>query len=234
MTNRLREILKQNEEFEKQAPYNFCDRWCERCSFDKKNRCKLYKNELEQKITCIAHGKKPDDIEITLEILQEQCGEIGETIENLEKKLDLDLNEDNPDFKKIKNHIKSAQNHPLFKIANEYTAKAASFLKLAFREKKATNLKLTYNFQTVNWYHTLLSAKLKRALAGFHAPVTNGDIALYDAVAQLEICKKSISQSLAALGEIGKTVRDLGPNISCLIVLLKEIRKKIEELEKNI
>ncbi|MCG2726513.1 MAG: hypothetical protein L6420_09760 [Elusimicrobia bacterium] len=235
MNNRLREILKQNAEFEEQVPYNFCDRWCERCAFEKKSRCKLYKDEFEQKITCIALGKEPDDPEITAEIMQEQYRKIDEAIEKLEEETELDLDDmDNTDFEKIKNHIKSIQNHPLLKIADEYCEKAASFLKSALYGKKAINRELAYQFDTVAWHHILLPAKLNRALAGFHEPATDGDMALYDAVAQLEISKKAIEESLAALSEIGKTSADLGPNISHLTVLLKEIKKKIEKFEENI
>jgi hypothetical protein len=33
---RLEKIIEQNRKREKESPYNFCDRWCQRCELDKK------------------------------------------------------------------------------------------------------------------------------------------------------------------------------------------------------
>lgn len=51
MSKRLDDIMKQNAQWEKETPYNFCDRWCARCSIDKQTRCTIYLNETEQQIT---------------------------------------------------------------------------------------------------------------------------------------------------------------------------------------
>ncbi|MCK5358744.1 MAG: hypothetical protein KAJ48_10140 [Elusimicrobiales bacterium] len=236
MTNRLQEILKQNAELEKQTPYNFCDRWCERCVFEKKSRCKIYKNELECKITCIAHGKEPNDIEITAEVMEEQYKETTEAMEFIENETKPDLeNMDNPDFEKFKNSIESAQNHPIFQLADIYRKQTSSSLKyMLYCMRKTINPNLIYHFKTLQWHHTLLPAKLNRALAGFYEPADKEDMALCDAVAQLEIFKKALEESLNAFSEIEKISADLGPHIWHLIPILKQLKKKTEEFEKNI
>ena len=61
---RLQEIIRKNVEFEKEAPYNFCDRWCERCVLETQRRCKLYLYELDICVTNIAHGRDENDLEI--------------------------------------------------------------------------------------------------------------------------------------------------------------------------
>ncbi len=86
----------------------------------------------------------------------------------------------------------------------------------------------------VVWYHTLLPAKLHRALCGFHEPTTEGDISLNDAVAQFEICKKAINESAGALRKIGKNLTVYQKQIAELLVLLNNIYSRIKLIEHSI
>src|SRR4030042_5301087 len=96
MSERLQKILRENAEFEKKAPYNFCDRWCECCLHEIQMRCKLYLDEFECKATCIAHGKDEDDLEITKAVMEAQFQEIDEKLSEQVDKFGIDL--DNPDI----------------------------------------------------------------------------------------------------------------------------------------
>ncbi|MBL7131709.1 MAG: hypothetical protein ISS45_09980 [Candidatus Omnitrophica bacterium] len=113
-SRRLEEILRKNREFEREAPYNFCDRWYERCSHEKQIRCKLYQDEFEQKITCIAHGRGLDNPEITKEVMKRQFEDMGEVLAAAEEEgFEIDLDEMvNSDFEEIKEHIKFVENNP--------------------------------------------------------------------------------------------------------------------------
>lgn len=233
-SRRLVEILQKNAEFERETPYNFCDRWCERCSHEKQIRCKLYQDEFEQKIPCIAHGREPDDLEMTAEIMKKQHEDLDEFIQELEEEIEINFDEiDDPEFEKIKEHIKFAENNPLPVSAEQYRKKVHEFLKDTFykEEKKFTGL--NYDFQAVSWYHTLLSAKLQRALAGFHEPAREGDFALYDAVAQFEICKKAISKSIKALRNIAENDKNLQSRITQLLTLLHNMFSRIKLIEEG-
>jgi len=251
MSKRLQEIIRKNSEFEKDAPYNFCDRWCERCTHEKQVRCTLYKDELERKITCIAHGRDEDDQEITESVMEAQYKEVDEKLGEHMDKYDIDL--DNPDIdedeldeehaidfddlpKDIQNHIKFIENNPLPATAKQYRKKAHSFLEKTFYEKDKNIVKseLIYDFQSVSWYHTLLSAKLERALAGFHESACEGEFALYDAVAQFEICKKAIKLSVKALRKIDKDFISFHQQILELIALLHNIHSRIQAMESSI
>ncbi len=235
MNKKLQEIFQKNAEFEKEAPYNFCDRWCERCVYEKQIRCRLYQDELECKITCIAHGREPDDPEITEEVMKRQYEDVGEKIEEFidENEIDIDsINE--PEFEKIKEHIKFVENNPLDRTVGQYRRKASDFLEKAFSKKETVNPELAYDLETVSWYHTLLPAKLHRALCGFHEPACEGDIALYDAVAQFEICKKAITQSVEALRRINKSCASSLLQIQEMLALIHNIHSRIEQMEESI
>lgn len=233
-SQRYRKIVEENKKFEKRSPYNFCDRWCERCLHSRQIRCRLYLDEIEQKITCIAHGKDEDDPEITRAVMEEQYKGIDEVFEEIE---DLDEDglidfEDLPDD--IQNHIRFVENHPLPLTVEQYRKSAKIFLKDTFYEKENIDPKNKYHFETISWYHTLLSAKLQRALAGFHEPVSEHEFGLYDAVAQFAICRKAIYESLKALRNIKLNYPDKQTQITKLIALLNNICSRIKAIEENV
>jgi hypothetical protein len=246
-SKRLKEIFKKNAEFEKESPYNFCDRWCERCLYEKQIRCMLYKDELERKLTCIAHGRDEDDPEITEAVLKEQYKDIDEKLSQCMDKFGIDL--DNPGMDEdgedeehlvnfedlppdIQKHIRFVENNPLSVTAEQYRKKTYNFLKETFYKDEKKYATLNYDFQTVSWYHTLLSVKLQRALAGFHQPVSEDEFALYDAVAQFQICKKAIMQSVVALRKISTRYPVFAQQIQELIALLHNIHSRIVAMEE--
>ncbi len=232
---RLRRIRRENAKFEQDSPYNFCNRWCEHCSVEKQNRCRLYLDEFEQKITCIAHGKEPGDPEITTEVMRQQYEVVEENMEKF-------IGENGIEFDEIGEGIQEAirrqeefiENNPLHKTAQAYHQKAHKLLQETFYNKKLSDSRLTSEFEIVSWYHTLLPVKLHRALCGFHEPTVEGDIALNDAIAQLDICKKAINESVEALRKIRATLTGYQNPIAELIALLSNIYSRIEIMEQGI
>ena len=247
MNKRLEEIHRKNAEFERESPYNFCDRWCERCSHEKQLRCKLYQDEFERKITCIAHGRDEDDPEIIKSVMEAQYKDVEEKIKECADKFDIDLDdvdmdeldeesaidfEDLPED--IQRHIKFVENNPLPVTAEQYRKKAHEFLKETFYKEEKKYAALNYDFETVALYHTLLPSKLQRALAGFHESASEGDLSLYDAVAQFEICKKAIKESIEALRKIDQSLPVYHLKILELLALLHNIHSRIEAMEESI
>jgi len=231
----LQEIFRKNMEFERQSPYNFCDQWCERCVYEKQIRCKVYLDELEQKMVCIAHDREPGDPEITEAVLRKQLEDAGEKLEQFAEENEIDLdNIDDPEFEKIREHIKFVENNPLLATVEQYRKKGQSFLKNTFYNQQEIKGGLTDDFETVAWYHTLLPVKLQRALAGFHEPAAEGDISIYDAVAQFEICKKAINRSVSALQNIAKKDKSLHNRIMQLLAILRNIFSRIDLMESEI
>lgn len=249
MDERLKKIHQKNAEWEKETPYNFCDRWCERCVHEKQIRCTLYKDELECKITCIAHGRDENDPEITEAVMEAQYKEIDEKLSQDMKGSGIDLDfpdADEDDFdeedaieledlpQEIQNHIKFVENNPLDKTAKSYCDKAHEFLKATFYKNDSVDPVLKYDFETIAWYHTLLPAKLHRALCGFHEPACEGEFALYDAVAQFQVCKKAITQPVEALRKILPGYPAFNIQIKEMLALLHNIHSRILAMEESI
>jgi hypothetical protein len=246
-SQRYKKIIEENKKFEEESPYNFCDRWCERCIHETQMRCKLYLDDLERRATCIAHGKDEDDLEITKEVMRAQYADIEKGLEEAAEKFGIDL--DFPDGKgldeedrieledlppELQEHIKFVESHPLPLTVEQYHQRCHTFLKDNFYERKKIAPEIKYNFETVSWYHTLLPAKLQRALAGFHEPVCEEEFALYDAVAQFLICKKSIQESVKALRQLQPHYPKLKNTFIELLALLHNIFDRIEAIEESI
>ncbi len=247
-SERYKKIIEENRKFEQKSPYNFCDRWCERCLHEKQIRCRLYLDDLERRATCIAHGKDEDDLEITEAVMRAQYEGVEEKLKEAADRFNIDLDtidieeldeEQGIDFrdlpKEIQKHITYVKQHPLPHTVEQYRKRAHAFLKDTFYDEKGHfTPEIKYHFETVSWHHALLSVKLQRALAGFHEPMCEGEFGFYDAVAQFAVCKKVINESIIAL-------RTLKPNypgqknlIVELLALLHNIRSRIEILEESI
>ena len=249
MSERLRKIIEENKKFEKESPYNFCDRWCERCDHQKRVRCRLYLDEFERKATCIAYGKDEDDSEITQAVIEAQYKEVDALLNSHIEKFGIDL--DNPDISEddlseegiidfadlpqdIQKHIRFVENNPLECAAKQYRKKAHAFLEANFYKDVATKPELKYDFETISWYHALLEVKLHRALCGFHEPASEGDISLCDAVAQFEICKKAARQSIEALRKIKENFPACQKQIAEIIAILHNIHSRIQAILESI
>ncbi len=244
MSKRLEEIYRRNAEFEKEAPYNFCDRWCERCAHEKQIRCKLYLDEFERRAACIAHGRDEDDPEITQAVLEAQYAGLDERLDECLDKFDIDP--DDPAFEEeidkrdavafedlppeTQERIRSMENSLLEATAKNYADKTHVFLKKTFFGNDGAAPELKHDLETVAWYHMFLLVKVKRALAGFRGPAETEDMALYDAVAQFEICKKAVRESVFALRKIKDGFPGFAKQIAELTALLHNIGEKIEML----
>lgn len=239
---KLEEIMRKNAEFEKEAPYNFCDRWCERCPLDTQKRCTLYMEELDRRITNIAHGRNEDDLEILKEDYEKKLEELRSSSEQWVDEGYFDF----PDFEyssyddydEIKEKEEQLHYHPLQRIIEQYRKRAHNFLKETFYAKTdSISSHLHYDYETIAWYHTLLSAKMYRALCGLYVRDKfdeEEDFGLCDAVAQLAICKKAVNQSIKALRNIAEKDKCLQSKITQLLALLHNILSRIKLIEKEI
>lgn len=230
MSERLSEIIRQNTELEKKTPFNFCDRWCERCTAEKQIRCALYLNEVEQAMTCVAHGKEPDDIEITAKVIQKQFEELDKILEDNHE----DFNEsvclvENPETSET---LKSVENNSLSQFAYDYFSKAHDFLDNVYNQENPGSY-ILYDLETVNWYHSLLPPKINRILSGFYAPDID-DFIICDVIAQVQICEKAIVKSTEALRKIAGKLPIHRDRILDLLALLNTISERITILKSSL
>lgn len=249
MSAKWNEILAEIGELEKKSPYNFCDRWCERCLAEKRLRCKVHHDELEQAMLCMAHGRDEQDPEITKQVLERQFkdafggleGGTEEAMSEEEGLTEIDPGIlESPEFSGIREHIKFIENHPLPAAAEAYYERAHAFLELFFFNDKGAGSpglprrELQNDLEVIAWYHTLLPVKIERGLAGFHEQACDGDLALYDAVGQFEICKKAVRESLQAFRNVRAQMPGSEDRVRKLLALLHHLDDRIRILEDSL
>lgn len=158
--------------------YNYCDRWCERCSYT--DRCLNYATAEEFMET--EDGKEPT-LEDTIEMLSNMFNAIINFLQREAEKRGIDLREE-VDTSEEEKAREKAYTHPLAARSYEYfqfvhnwfqsrdellTGKAHEFIKFAqlgLDEEKIE--KNVYDFkdalEVIQWYFTLIRVKLLRAL----------------------------------------------------------------------
>ncbi len=72
-------------DFFRKMPFNYCDRWCERCDY--KNGCEVYQEEFAARFNHIIKGENPDDPEVFFKDIKEKFKKIKKSLKkNISKK----------------------------------------------------------------------------------------------------------------------------------------------------
>lgn len=209
-------------------PYNWCDRWCEKCS--KTHSCNVYRDEKERAVYYSARGIDPDDPEAILETIREDFEEIQKSMEKKMKKKGMDLDNILEEVQKLEiGLMEPPMDFGIIRKGDEYGKKAMLFTDVIlgrmwfnlYLEEKATG-----HLEVINWYHTVIPIKLRRALGSiWEAKIEKRDvsIALKDAYWTAEVVLKGINESKNALEGIVIFESGCEKEVYNLIVMLREI-----------
>lgn len=227
---RLAKIREQNAKQEVATPYNFCDRWCERCLDATKDRCTVYQKELDGRLQMIVEGRDPDDLKEILSTINSEFDETAKLVDDFAKQEGIEVwgeEEVNAFRNKIENEEDLIDEHPLMELANTYANAAANFVAEALDETVMT-FEQSQHFETIIWYQSVLPSKTNRILSdleqGLGLKPALDEQALFDAVAQIDVCIKAITCSEKALDELLKIKNDFAETIADLKDLLEEMK----------
>lgn len=141
-------------------PFNYCDRWCERCQLT--NICRVFKKEEQRKNKQLIEGKNPDSWESVFEAIKEDFEEIRKMVESDAAFLGIDLKEvaqgheeEEPD----------PENFSLYKIVKKFSKaliKAAEDLRIV--PEDVDEQMIINNLEVISYYTSLLPAKTYRAI----------------------------------------------------------------------
>lgn len=260
MRRKLRKILRKNAEMERKTPYNFCDRWCERCVWEKQKTCSLYLEEFEQRITNIANGRDENDLEIWQNELEKKLQEMPASVsEDTQrewepsgeyeyynsgsgKKANCGDEDEYEEEECSDEYLEELQTrkerflnaHPLQVISEQYMNRSAVFLKEAFPDDEEIAPDLFSHYETVSWYHTLLPSKMYYGLSALCEYDGTDDTELCDTIAEWAVCKKGIKKSVEALREIARAKPGFKKTITLLLALLHNMHSRIELKEQDV
>jgi hypothetical protein len=205
--------------------YNWCDRWCERCS--QTGRCTLYKTSVG------LPADKPEDFfsslsmifEATMDMLKEFTEKRGLDFEALE---DADF-ESGYDRQKY-----LIRNGAGISLAKEYGKMTGQWLdsltgkNAAAMEIRLQDAMLLECLEVIRWYQHLLEVKLSRALMSQNEEREEQQEP-YDSSGTAKLLLVSIERNIGAWGYIYRQIGEDEDQILDILVCLQRLHREIEQ-----
>lgn len=239
--------LSENPEF---IPgiYNYCDRWCERCSFT--SRCmnfalseEHFDDPQSRDINNKAFWDKLSEIfQVTLEMVKETAKEQGIDLASLDFEQAADERETTRNL---------AENHECARLAKVYSETVKNWFDSAEElfEKKADDLNLQARLElpksnpaqeadslknsvdVIRWYQYFIYVKLVRAIRGTFEETSEGlDEIPEDTNGSAKVALISIDRSIAAWGQMHRHFPEREGDILDILVHLDRLRRKTEAI----
>jgi len=221
--------------------YNYCDRWCERCTFT--SRCTNF--ELGEKLEK-ADGDRDETNKIFWEMFENNLDDTIETIEGDESEKDnfefddiesskTDIEEYDGDDRKIKHII--AKSHEGSKLAEQYHEKVSVWLennRVAIENNnfystsnKKNKIKLTDSVEVIRWYQYQIYVKFMRAIQGENEDMFETEFPK-DSDGSAKVSLIGIDRSISAWGNIFMSKEDKDEIIFTILQLLVNLQHLIE------
>lgn len=142
------------------TPFNYCDRWCERCQLTE--ICKVFQGEEKEKKKFIAQGKDPYSWECVFESMHNSFQKTMKLILKDAQKMGIDLSKiDDSDYKEPP----KPEKFPLYRLTGKFSKKLATILKDLETIPIESDINLIKeNIDVVAHYLHLIQTKVYRAL----------------------------------------------------------------------
>lgn len=226
--------------------FNYCDRWCERCSFT--SRCLNYKindHDIEYPINQALNNKKFEDklskiFQVTIEMLKDLAKELG---------IDLNGINDNNKVSNLKNIENAIDKNPIISQAFDYIEIVNKWFKNSeqlFEQKQKELileveidlpnshpyddvLTITDAVEVIRWYQNQIYVKLKRAFySSIWAEDVNFDNIPKDSDGSAKVALIGIDRSIAAWGKLQNIFFENEDEILGILVHLFKLRNNVE------
>jgi hypothetical protein len=193
-------------------PYNYCDRWCERCRIDK-DRCLLYQTEMDDRLHREIDGKGDPTPE---EVAERISRDLRSALRMVEQQV-RDMGFDPEEIKRQAREAPPAERDPIIEEGFALTRAVAAFV-------RANGAAFPEEAEVLRWYMTLPGPKLGRAAARLPGDAMEEA----DAVLQAQVVHKALAAMGAALDAIRGRRPALGDAMIELLALMKRLREEIE------
>jgi hypothetical protein len=217
--------------------YNYCDRWCERCSFT--SRCANYSVPLT--------GKPKSDKDPGKKEFWEELADIfkvtAELINHIAEKEGIDLTKaaaETMGEREAKKAEKRAL--PLVKLANQYGREIHEWINNhidnlqqkspASKENLSQNLNVNDALEIIQWYQFLIPAKIERAFGSLEDEKEDG-LPAFDSSGSAKIALISTERSMNAWALIFENFEDYQDDILAFLKTLEQIKNGIKNSFPN-
>ena len=242
--------------------YNYCDAWCERCTFT--SRCLTYKThakfeeeieqerrEEENKVFWDQVNDAVEDVKDLLDEKQEEDADFGFTGFD-----DIDDDDIEDTMKEHENHRKKAKEQPVSKASSRYLHMAENFFKRKegtldrfYTEGEGvhkvtvegitdelTLRRISVAVQVAFYYHFQIWVKVNRALTSSYDDFENDEEYAdmpKDSDGSAKVALLGIDQSIGAWATLYKYLESDQKEIAEILLLLRQLRNGIERVFPN-
>ena len=229
--------------------YNYCDRWCERCSFS--SRCLTYAIDSED-------SNNPSSRDLHNKIFWEKLHAIfrqtAEMLNELASEMGMDLTSlDKESLSESASHqIDEADNHELVRASRQYIQMADEWLESEYPlfEQKEDELNSLLEIgidetrihseadsihdavEVIRWYKHQIYVKLKRALtqSDFINEEQENVIFESDSIGSAKVALIGIDRSIGAWGKLQNHFPERTDSILDILVHVDRLRRRVEKL----
>lgn len=226
--------------------YNYCDRWCERCSFA--SRCLNYamgeKDSESDESSDMDNEKFWDKIsenfKLAMELLQDEVERLG---------INIDSEEVQEITKKEELLFDSIQKHEIIIIAKNYAELVTNFFeeneKQFHTKEEEINTKIELDLpnakpfddyyeindvvEVIRWYQYQISIKLTRAFSSKLEDLVEEDPIQNDSNGSAKVAVIGIERSISAWVKLMKHFSEKEDDILKILIRLNELRIKTEK-----
>ncbi len=154
--------------FLKWLPFNFCDRFCERCD-DFRSECKIYEDHLNFQARCIMEGKDPNDTKVIFEEVGRSLAETMRMVSEIIEKEGIKLTKKDEEeyFRESERKQKAIMKTPLHQKSALFFKKTAELLDkfpVPFGEELPATKCLMNEIKELGFYSPMVAVKTDRAL----------------------------------------------------------------------
>jgi len=226
--------------------YNYCDRWCERCPMTAK--CFLYWQERGRTAAHRAAGRDPHDWDVVMEDVRQSFQQAIEMLREAAEGHGIDLDH----LPEVEDTSPDPSAHPLHQRAEAYLETAHAFVEDLHRRLAGEHATLEQRAmvlgpervageyrdiqdaqEVISWYHTLIPAKVHRALSSKMEADQEEDggreHAMGDALGSAKVAYESVVRSMAALRRVYTWDQGLEDQVIPLLADLDRMRRQIQE-----
>lgn len=203
--------------------HNYCDRWCERCSFT--SRCSNFSIHQELYNNRVYHDMDNESFWRELSIMMEAYGEL---IKESAQKFDIDIVE----VEMEENGSEDPLKHPLSKIAQEYSRKSIEWMKTVNRNgnnrSSESRIQIDEAFKVIEWYNVFIPAKLSRAIHSLND--AENETSDYDMNGSAKVALVAIDRSISSFCLLFKEYSQNQDEVIGFLSYLSKIKEETEKL----
>ena len=209
-----------------QGIYNWCDRWCERCS--KTANCTVYKTSVQLPSDSFDDLFKSLSVvfEATIDMLKEYAEKSGIDFESME---DSDIEDDNEEEDYLIRYDDGIT------LSKQYAPLVKQWLD-SLKSKNPVGMEVRFDdtvlsdcLEVVQWYQHFLQVKLRRALMA-QKDETDMQLDSYDSLGTAKLLLVSIERNIGAWGYIYQKFPEDEDELLAILICLQKLGNKIEQI----